>query len=71
MAPRFKEVLQFSASSNRFIKKWDSVNQAATAHGISNSQLYKAMQNSKGMGVSLGYIWMYKDAYDRMKELIG
>lgn len=71
MTPRFKEVLQFSASSKRFIKKWDSVNQAANAHGISNSQLYKAMQNKKGMGVSLGYIWMYKESYDKMKELIG
>lgn len=70
MANKTKEVLEFSATSNRFIKKWNSVGEIAKHYGVGTSQFYRVLNSSRGFGVTLGSIFMYKEYYDKRKSMI-
>lgn len=67
MTKRAKEVLQFSASNNRFIKKWNSISEAAKALGIHHSQISRVVRGEYSQ--AQGFVWMSLDEYNRRKAI--
>ena len=66
-----KPVLQFSITG-RLIAVYDSITDAAKKTGISYSTILRALKKRSGLKKGKGYIWYYKDDFDRdrLREII-